>query len=745
MFKSKIALFAGAGMAVLMAAPAAWAQETPEAEASEVTGIIVTAQKREERLQDVPVAISVVGNEQLERQNISNIDQLKLVVPSFESNAFGVSIRGVGTATFSTSIEVSVSTVLDGVALGRPEMALGSFYDLSRVEVLRGPQGMLFGKNASAGVVSLTTQSPHLSTFEALGNFNFGTDGYVKSDATVNIPLGDKAAIRFGGYVNQADGVIHNRFDGRDFNGNDEKGGRLKFLWSPTDNLDILLTADYGKQNQSVTWSPYKLNPLSPLNAVYAACGVKASPDNTDLCIDGPQSKDRENYGFTGQVDWRLGDFTLTSITAARRDIDKSAGDSDSRPTNILNENISDQDIRQFSQEVRLASPTGQLVDYVAGLYYFNLKTEQTTSQTGTFGLPFVPPIVNQTITNLAETESIAAFGQASVHLGDKLTLLAGGRFTHDKVTLDFNQFNRPGTFPLAAPVSFKGKTEEDNFSWRVGAQYKITPVTMAYFTVARGYKGPGFNQTAVSPATAGDQLVNPEYPMSYELGLKTALPGNILLNLAIFDTKFEDYQAQILDNSVTPAVFRTTNAGDLKTRGFEADVVAAPFTGMLITAGVTYLDAKYGNFAPISCYPGQTPAQGCVVFAPGQSGYDASGQRLANTAKWKYAIAGRYEHPLSDGLKVFVQADYSWRSETNASANKDPNTVIGSYGILSGAFGIASEDDKWRLSLWGKNLTDERFPSALFGTPFGVPGDYSQVLTSDAFSRFGVALNVRY
>ena len=693
----------------------------------------------------MPIAVSVVGSEQLQRQNISNIDQLKLVVPSFESNAFGVSIRGVGTATFSTSIEVSVSTVLDGVALGRPEMALGSFYDLSRVEVLRGPQGMLFGKNASAGVVSLTTQAPRLGTFEGIGNFNFGQDGYVNSDATVNIPLGDKAAIRFGGYVNQADGVLTNRFDGRRFNGNDEKGGRFKFLWSPTDNIDVLLTADYGKQDQSITWSPYKLNPLSPLNAVYAACGVKASPDNTDLCIDGPQYKDRENYGVSGQIDWRLGDFTLTSITAARRDLDKSAGDSDSRPTNVLNENISDQDIRQFSQEVRLASPVGQMVDYVVGLYYFNLKTEQTTSQTGTFALPFVPPVLNQTIHNEAQTESMAAFGQASIHLGDKWTLLAGGRFTHDEVSLNFNQFTKLGFFPVGDTVAFDRSTKEDNFSWRVGAQYHLTPVTMAYVTVARGYKGPGFNQTAISnpipPQTEiVDPLVKPEYPMSYEIGFKTALPGNMLLNLAIFDTKFEDYQAQILDNSITPAVFRTTNAGDLKTRGFEADLVAAPIKGMLITAGVTYLDAKYGNFAPISCYPGQSAAAGCVG-----GGYDASGQRLAGAAKWKYSIAGRYEHPLSDGLKAFVQADYSWRSETNASANKDPNTVIGSYGILSGAFGIAAEDDKWRLSLWGKNLTDERFPSALFGTPFGVPGDYSQVLTGDAFSRFGVALNVRY
>ncbi|MDB5438955.1 MAG: hypothetical protein JWM33_1382, partial [Caulobacteraceae bacterium] len=238
MFRFKTALALSASIAALSAGQALAQDAAGKPAAEMITEVVVTAQKREQRLQDVPIAVSVVSEADLQRRNIGNIDQLKLVVPSFDSTAFGVSVRGVGTSTFSTSIEPTVSTVLDGVVLGRPEMALGSFYDLARVEILRGPQGMLFGKNASAGLVSITTRSPVIGRLEALANLNLGQDGYNKSDATLNLPLGDKAALRVGGFVNKLDGVLHNRFDGREFNGNDVWGGRAKLLWRPTDTLD---------------------------------------------------------------------------------------------------------------------------------------------------------------------------------------------------------------------------------------------------------------------------------------------------------------------------------------------------------------------------------------------------------------------------------------------------------------------------------------------------------------------------
>ena len=749
-FKIRLAL--GASALTLLSAGAASAQDAETA--TQIDEIIVTAQKRSENLQTVPVAVSVNTGEDLRDRNISNIDQLQTIVPSFQSSPFGTSIRGVGTSTFSTSIEPTVSTVVDGVVLGRPEMALGSFYDIAQVEVLRGPQGMLFGKNASAGVVSIVTNRPNLDGLFAAANISLGEDGYNRSDATVNLPLGDRVALRVGGFVNELDGVIHNNFDGRSFNGNDEWGTRARLLWVASDNVEVLLTADYMKQDQSITWSPYALGAGSPFTGAYAFCGVTPSPENDELCIDGPQYKDRENYGFTGQVDWSLGNgLTLTSITAARRATDLSSGDSDSLPVNLLNTNISDQWFEQFSQEFRLTSPQGARLEYVAGLYYFSQETRQVTEQTGTFGLPLPPGFfANSTINSLVEGESAAVFGQLKYALTDSLALIAGVRFTHDTLSLDFNQFNLPGTLGVNPTVSRVDDTTEDNVSWRLGLQYQVAPRVMLYGTVARGYKGPGFNQTGVSNATAS-QYVGPEIPTSFEIGAKTTLfDGRVLLNLAAFHTEFEDYQAQTLDRSVTPAAFRTINAGDLETQGVEADFIVRLAEGLTLTGAAAWIDARYGDFAPISCYPGQTVAQGCVVVAPGfppfvppTTAYDASGEPLSGVPDWKGTMALRYERPVFSGLKLNALIDWSWRSEVNASANGDPNTVIDGFSLFGFNVGVGAEDESWRLSAWGKNVGDQRYPSALFGPPFGGPGDYAQVLTGDAFQRFGVTLNLRY
>lgn len=752
----KIRLALGVSATVLLIAGQAGAQSatTQSAPAAQVDDIVVTAQKREERLQTVPVAVSVATGEDLRERNVSNIDQLKSVVPSFESTSFGTSIRGVGTSTFSTSIEPTVSTVVDGVVLGRPEMALGSFYDIAQVEVLRGPQGMLFGKNASAGVVSIVTNRPSLDGFEGAANLSLGEDGFNRSDATVNLPLGDTLALRVGGFVNKLDGVIHNQFDDRSFNGNDESGGRVRLLWTPTASVDVLLTADYMKQDQTMTWSPYALGAGSPFTVPYALCGVTPGPENTDLCIDGPQYKDRENYGFTGQVDWSLNNgLLLTSITAGRRATDFSDGDSDSLPINILNTNISNQWFDQFSQEFRLTSPQGRRLEYVAGLYYFSQETRQTTEQTGSFGLPLPPGLFgNVTIDSLVEAESYAVFGQLKYALTERLSLIAGARWTHDEISLDFDQYNLPGTLGVNPAAAFYDEAREENLSWRLGLQHQYSDRGMVYATVARGYKGPGFNQTGVSNATT-DQYVGPEIPTSYEIGAKSTLfAGRLLLNVAAFHTTFEDYQAQTLDRSVTPAAFRTINAGDVESQGVEADFIARLAEGLTLTGAAAYIDASYGDFAPISCYPGQTVAEGCLVvdpgfppFVPPTTAYDASGGPLSGVSDWKTNLALRYERPVFAGLRFSGMIDWAWRSEMNASANGDPSTVIDSYHLLGFSAGVGADDDRWRLSVWGRNLGDQRFPSALFGPPFGGPGDYAQVLTGDAFRRFGVTLNVRY
>jgi iron complex outermembrane receptor protein len=243
--------------------------------------------------------------------------------------------------------------------------------------------------------------------------------------------------------------------------------------------------------------------------------------------------------------------------------------------------------------------------------------------------------------------------------------------------------------------------------------------------------------------------LVRPEIPTNYEIGLRSEFfEGALVANVTAFSQTFEDYQAQIVDRTVNPSVFRTVNAGELETIGVEADVTAILPPGIVFTASLAYLDATYGNFGEVSCFPGQTVAQGCVlVAAPATFAYDPSGDRLAGASELRSTIAAYYERPLTASIEGFIRADYNWRSDFNLAATGDPTTEVDAYGLLNGSLGIQNADGSWRLSLWGRNLTDEDYPFSIFNTPFGsnLGGDYSQVPTIENSRRFGVALSVSY
>jgi iron complex outermembrane receptor protein len=747
MRNSKVYLSGGLAAAWILAQSPALAQETPAA--ARIDEVVVTAQRREQNLQDVPVAVSAIDGDTLQNLNVDGIGQLSSLVPSFDSNAFGVSIRGVGTSTFSTSIELSVSTVIDEVVLGRPEMARGSYYDLERVEVLRGPQGMLFGKNASAGVVSVVTRNADPDAFEAIGNFSFGEDGYQDYNGTLNLPVSSSAAIRLGGYVNRFDGPIQNVPDGREFNGNDEWGARARFLWDLSPDLTFRLNADVTDQDNPGMWTPFLTRPLGAQEQGLAFfCGITASQSNRQTCLDGGNENRTKTEAVSAYFDWDIGGFALHSITAYRGAEFDQDRDSDSLPVDILNLNIADSDQDQFTQEFRLTSPEESRLRYTLGLYYFTLENDQYVEQTGTLGIPLPPGLLlNSTVQSTVESDSAAAFGQAEFDVSDALTLIAGGRFTRDEVSLEFTQFSQPGTINFGVPVTIDPSTTEDNFSWRLGAQYDLSDAAMVFAVVSRGYKGPGFNQTAISNTTTS-QLVEPEIPTNYELGLRSlSFDGALVANVTAFYTTFEDYQAQIVDRTVTPSVFRTVNAGELETVGVEADVTADLPAGFVLTASLAYLDATYDRFGEVSCFPGQTVAQGCVEVAPGVFAYDPSGTTLAGASEWRATVTAEYTRQLGTSIEGFIRADYNWRSDFNLANTGDPITEVDSYGVLNGSLGISTADGRWQFSLWGRNLTDEDFPFSIFNTPFGsnLGGDYSQVPTIENERRFGIAVSFQY
>lgn len=711
--------------------------------------IIVTAQRREERLQDVPVSVTVVGAAQLERQNVSGVAELTRSVPALTSSGNyagssngSVGIRGISTAGFSQSSEASVSVVLDGVVLGRAQVS--NLFDLERVEVLAGPQGMLFGKNASAGVVNVVTKAPDPSKFEAILHSSFGNFKYLRQRGTLNVPLGSTAALRVSGHYDQNGGFVRNTF--LDFtNKNYSYGARARLLWEPSDRLTINIIGDYdrnggnsGSLGSFATPGTFAVVKTDALRNTLAACGIVASRTNRLNCSEGVSkdfAKDRAR-GLSGQIDYDLGgDYVLTSITSRRwRTIGPEfgkGGDTDLLPSDILSTNAGKYDYDTFSQELRVTSPDDQFLSFVAGLYYQDAKQSVTSIQGGTlgglgtaFGLPATTRIGRVWKTDV-DQKSYAAFGQAEFHVTDTLTLLAGGRFTHetlrDQVTAYKNRDPLNPSLPSVQDFGFDFYTpafaisdalanvKVDNFSWKLGVQYKPRDDLMAYFTASRGFKGPAVNDTASPPLTR--LVIEPEKPLYFELGLKAGLlDGRMLLTLALFSNKIENFQTAVFTPATptnpTPG-FAQGNASHVLSQGFEVGLSGRPLPGLTVNGGIVYNRAKYASDFLVACNPEMVRGVGpCSAL-----GTTRPVDQLANTPKWRVLLNGEYEHSLSSSLDAFIQSDLAFQTGYDFSPTPNPITRIGSQWMLGGRIGVRTADGRYGVSLFGRNLLDKAYP----------------------------------
>jgi iron complex outermembrane receptor protein len=437
----------------------------------------------------------------------------------------------------------------------------------------------------------------------------------------------------------------------------------------------------------------------------------------------------------------------LTSITGVRKwEIELNA-DSDQQPVNVFDRNYGATTQKQFSQEIRIASPQGQTVEYVAGLYYYWQDVDSFTSQV--FSVPGVVRL-GRDATPSFETTNVAAFANATVSVTDAFRLIAGGRYTYEKLDGDFTRVVTPGTDGVFTPdIAFEFDTDADEPSWRFGAQYDIGDA-MVYATVSRGFKGPTANILADFNETDTDAiLVDPEFATSYEVGLKSAwLDGRVTANLAVFDTEFEDFQAQTYDQTRDPALFRITNAGELTTRGVELELVALPTDRLLVSTSVSYVDSEFEEFRTV-CYPFQTVEQGCIPVpgVPGASDTDASGNALNGSPEWSYTAAVSYQRPLNDTLNWHVLGSYYWQDEVNYSTAGDPNTLQDDYGIFHLNVGVGSQDGRWQLSAFARNLFDKHFVNSIFGTPLGfaaapnTAASYSQGPTWEGRRIVGLSL----
>ena len=757
------ALLLGTAAFALLTTSPGLAQSAPADTADR--DIIVTAQKREERLRDVPLAVSAISGTALQSQQITTATDLRLISPSLNftpsanARGEGFAIRGVGTAIFSDTVEQSVGVVVDGVVLGRSGQATGDLLDLERVEVLRGPQGMLFGKNASAGLISITTRRPQLGATTIDVNASYATFNEIKLSAVGNLPIGETVALRVAVGGQTADGTVYNRQLRTDVNNRNEQNVRGKLLFQPNEDLSIMLSGDWQqRRSRCCTWTARSAPAGTTFGVLNAAAGVVPSISNREIAAGVPFFQNVDAWGVSGQLDYDVGFATLTSITAFRRWKNTDNNDPDLLPVNILDVNTGTSKLRQFSQEVRLTSPAGP-VEWVAGLFYYDQNNVTDSNQTGTLGAVVLPSLLGTTLFTDTTNVSKAAFGQITVRPLPGLKLIAGARYTDEKIDLILRQAQAPGTvatIPGRFTGTIFGSTGARNLSYRLTAQVDVTPTLMIYGTYARGFKGPGINTLGVS--TSVTEVVQPEIPTTYEFGARGAwLNNRVSFAIAAYRTDYTNFQAQVFDQGVIPGRFRVTNAGKLKTQGIEAELSVRPATGLTLSFNGSYLDATYADFQNIACYTGQailpfgtarTSDRDCirVSAAVGATAVtNGTGNRLTNAPQLTFSLFGRYEVPVGN-LKGFVQGNYQFRDKVSFSAAGDPNLVQDGFGLVNGSIGIGETDGRWTATIFVKNLFDKFYATNIISQPvLNAPGVYSQFYTPDARRIVGVSLGMKF
>nr|WP_229736359.1 TonB-dependent receptor [Novosphingobium endophyticum] len=867
---TRAVLLAGAAITMFGWAPAAMAQDEA-AENVSFDEIIVTATKREQTLQDVPVSVSVTTGQTIERAQIRDLKDLQSVVPSLRVNQLQSSantnfyIRGFGNGANNAGIEPSVGLFVDGVYRSRSASMIADFPDVERIEVLRGPQSTLFGKNASAGVISITTMKPQ---FDLGGNVEatYGNYDSMTLKGRVTGPITENIAASIAGGINKRDGIVRNLNTGERTNERDRWFARGQLLFDNLDNLEVRLTGDYGKIDENCC-AAVNLRQALPTQAIFAVGGNVNLPDEKfdDIAYYNFESSNKiENWGLSGQVDYDLGGVQLTSITAYRRTNALTNQDSDFTSADLLGRNWQDLRVKTFTQELRANFEVGERLSGLVGAYYFNEKIDQNNEvYWGDDARPYANILVqslsqgalnigNQNASDLElifggleaqaaadpalatryvgqffaagtglteeyslKNEALSFFSQLDFEVAPGLTLTGGINYTHDKkrfatgttsddvfAGIDLNaaayapfrqallfqgavaqgvppadaaafaaaNANNPAANPLNPLRALQffppfmnvpnavedGKVSDGDFSYTARLAYDLTPSVNVYASFATGYKAASVNLSrdsrptpadlsslraqglAVTNLTSGSRYADPEDSTVYEAGLKGNW-GLVTANFAVFQQTIKNFQSNIF----TGSGFFLANAGKQSVFGLEFDGSARPVDPLLLTLSMTYLDGKYDSFAASgvgditgTTPPGYSPLS--VTFGAEYTQEIGNGDRLILRGDY------HYEAPfmLVEGLPGLTVKDPATGAILDASAaiqaarefKQDINDVNASltYAMANGI----------ELSVWGRNLLDDRTILQIFDSP-AQPGSISGYPNQPR--TYGVAARYRF
>ena len=687
--------------------------------------VVVTARHQIERAQDVPVALSVLSGSGLERTGAYSIADLQQQTPSltaYNSNPrnSSVALRGIGVSSASDGLDTSVGVYIDNVYLGRPGMALADLIDVDRVEVLRGPQGTLFGRNSSAGVVNITTRAPSFD-FGLYAEASGGNYSFNQERLAVTGPLIDNLlAFRVTAFNTHRDGVLSNLKTGTTANSIGRSGGRVQLLATPAPNFKLRLSADYSQEDDTCCVSSTKL--VLPANLsvatgrtlqALAALGYVPTPGRFTR-NNAPQQMRTHQGGASAQADWDLGFATATSITAYRQWYFNPLQDSDSTPLDIIQVNVATTHYKQFSQEFRLASGPGRF-NWQAGAYYFHqrLQDHYILNQFGYDASAFYTSYARLANPNAAaiviapgsqylddvntHTDSLAAFGQANFEITPRLIATGGIRYTHDKRDGVSDTSNAGTPNPATSiPFHYDVEVKNNNVSWLGALSWKPIDGLLAYVTYSTGYKGAGLNLN--SAVSAGTPLIlRPEKARSWEAGLKQQYFGNRLtFNLDVYRTTLSGLQANIVPSNGNRSYL--ANVGDVLSKGVEADANWRVSQNLTLTANGAYNDAKYRDYRNAPCPVGVTGV--C----------DLTGKRVYQSPKWTANAIADVHFETANGVKPYAVARYAYRSGMFGTADDGPYTEIPGYGIAQFRVGALFKQGKYDLSAWVENAFDKKY-----------------------------------
>ncbi|WP_457882944.1 TonB-dependent receptor [Pseudomonas aeruginosa] len=725
------------------------ASSVPDKADTALGKVTVTARRREEDSQKVPTPITVLGGETLEAQRISRVQDLQQVLPSvnvayIHARQSSVAVRGIGNNPASDGLEGSAGIYLDNVYLGRPGMAVFDLLDIEQLELLRGPQGTLFGKNTTAGVLNISTRAPTF-TAERTVEVSGGQDGYFQGRGTVSGPLGETLAGRLSAYRTRDDGYIKNIHDDNYLNGGERQGARGQLLFEPNEDFSLRWIADYNEEDSSNGsmvvyggaerfWQRAALVGASPLR----------DPQRRKVNINGRQHVSVHQGGSSLEANWNLaGGYRLTSISAYRYWHFTPANDEQLNVSAINDTGVEVHD-RQFSQEIRLASPTGGAFDYVVGAYAFrqNLGNKTFTSYGPLADLYLLGAnlgALNDTYSKAngkIETDSFALFAQGTWHLTERLDFTAGLRGTYEEKNAKVERFAPLGGAAVGGVGAAvrngqlgaydSGDLSQYNFapSALLSLSYQFSDDLLGYASLSHGEKSGGVNLAVGSAPSAGADslLVGPERANDAELGLKSTLfDRRLLLNANLFWTGIHGYQATTLYQAPgsTQLVQVLANAGSVRSRGLEFEATALPLRGLTLNFNGSYNDVTYLSFKDAPC-----PAE--VSTRPGApSSCDLTGQRVVGASKWIANLNGEYRWRLDDRFQPYVSASYAYRSAAEGTLDNSDLSKIDGYALVNLAAGLRSDlgDGQLDTSVWLKNAFDKDYYLSAFAS---INGSYT-------------------